>query len=120
MASLLERAPLVLAVAQLAVAERRVVVSLPPAPGFVTQAQRSLRVLERAQSQEPPASSRLAAEWRVADSVTRAQRALPVSEQVSSQELPGEFPLAQAQSLLRECWILLWLLAAQLAAREQR
>ena len=86
MASLLERAPLVLAAAQFAVAERRVVVSLPPAPGFVTQAQRSLRVLERAQSQE----------------------------------LPGEFPLAQAQSLLRECWILLWLLAAQLAAREQR
>ena len=87
--------------------------SLSPVAVFVTQAQ-------RAQSQEPPALSRLAAEWRVADSVTRAQRVLPVSEQVSSQELPGEFPLMQAQSLWRECWIQLWLLAAQLALRAQR
>jgi hypothetical protein len=30
-----------------------------------------------------------------------------------------DFPLALAQSLWRVCWIQLWLIAAQLAAREQ-
>jgi hypothetical protein len=34
--------------------------------------------------------------------------------------LPVDFPLALAQSLWRVCWIQLWLIAAQLAAREQR
>jgi hypothetical protein len=33
--------------------------------------------------------------------------------------LPADFPLALAQSLWRVCWIQLWLIAVQLAAREQ-
>jgi hypothetical protein len=33
--------------------------------------------------------------------------------------LPADFPLAVSQSLWRVCWIQLWLIAAQLAAREQ-
>jgi hypothetical protein len=101
---------LVLAAAQLAVAV--LPVDFPPV------------AKRRALSQELPALSRLAAEWLAAGFVAQAQQRVWVSGQLysvrsSSRELPADFPLALAQSLWRVYWIQLWLIAAQLAAREQ-
>jgi hypothetical protein len=72
----------------------------------------------------PPVAERRALSLP-ADFLVRAQQMVRVSGQLysvrsSSRELPADFPLALAQSLWRVCWIQLWLIAAQLAAREQR